>query len=51
VADLLERGYASLGVARSAYRAGNARSAQTAAAEALAAFASAQRILKPSPPG
>lgn len=51
VAALLERGYTSLGVARSAYRAGNARSAQTAAAEALAAIAGAQRILKPSPPG
>ena len=49
VASLLERGYASLGVARSAYRAGNARSVRSAISEALDAFGSAQRILRPNP--
>lgn len=49
VASLLERGYASLGVARSAYRAGNARSVRSAISEALDAFGSAQRILRPTP--
>lgn len=49
VANHLQTAYGGLQVARSAHRAGNARSARVAISEALEAVAQAQRLIRPQP--